>query len=167
MIGALTRSVRFVESALLVGMLGLMIALAAYQVIARNFYDSGIVWGDSMVRVLVLWITLLGAMVASRADEHIRMDLFSRFLTDVGQRLLRRVGSAFTCVICGLFAWHSFRFVRLDYQDQIMAFASVPAWACEAIMPIGATVMALRYFLHTLSPPDRSSAAVNDPSASA
>lgn len=145
--------VRFLESAVLVALLSMMIGLAAYQVIARNFYDTGLLWGDALVRVLVLWITLLGAMVASRNDEHIRMDLFSRFLTDIGKRALRRLSSLFTCVVCGAFAWFSFRFVRFDYEDQIIAFANVPAWICEAIMPFGAGVMALRYLLHTIDPP--------------
>lgn len=154
MISRVLRVLRFIESGLLVGMLGVMIALAAYQVVARNFYDSGLVWGDSLVRVLVLWITLLGAMVASRNDEHIRMDLVSRFLSDAGRRLLRRFGSFFTCVISGLFAWFSYELVRYDYQDQIIAFAQIPAWVCEVILPVGAGVITLRYLFHTISPPE-------------
>jgi TRAP-type C4-dicarboxylate transport system permease small subunit len=157
LIGGILRFLRGIESSLLVGMLAVMIAMAAYQVIARNFYDSGIIWGDSLVRVLVLWITLLGAMVASRNDEHIRMDLVSHFMTDIGQRLLRRAGSLFTCVICGIFTWYSLELVMLDFEDEIVAFAKVPAWACEAIMPLGGGVIALRYLLHTISPPETQS----------
>ena len=81
------------------------------------------------------------------------MDLFSRFLTDYGKRALRRLSSAFTCGVCAAFAWFSYRFVRFDYEDQIIAFADVPAWMCEAIMPLGAGVMAVRYLLHTIDPP--------------
>jgi len=152
LIETLSRYLRLVESGLLVGMLGVMIFLAAYQVLARNFFDSGILWGDSLVRILVLWITLLGAMVASRDDSHIRMDLLSQFLDDDKRKLLRRFGSAFTCVICGVFGWYSLQFVQLDYEAQIMAFGEVPAWICEAIMPVGAGVMCLRYFLLVFRP---------------
>ena len=152
MIETLSRYLRLVESGLLVGMLAVMISLAAYQVIARNFFDTGILWGDSMVRVGVLWITLLGAMVASRDDTHIRMDLLSQFVDDSWRRHLRRFGSVFTCVVCGVFAWHSFRFVQMDYEYQVMAFAQVPAWLCESIMPVGAGVMCLRYFLLVFKP---------------
>ncbi|MEZ5559865.1 MAG: TRAP transporter small permease [Pseudomonadales bacterium] len=144
---------RRLESAILAALLALMILVAAYQMAARNLFDTGLLWGDGLVRVLVLWVTLLGAMVASRNDEHIRMDLVTRFLDKHWQRLLRRLTSLFTAVICGLFAYHSCRFVVLDYQDGITAFASVPAWACEAIMPLGAGVMCLRYLLHVVKPP--------------
>jgi len=152
LIETLSRYLRFVESGLLVGMLATMIFLAAYQVIARNFFDSGILWGDSLVRVLVLWITLLGAMVASRNDTHIRMDLVSQFLDGSRKKLLRRFGSIFTCIICGVFTWYSFEFVRSEYEYQEVAFGQVPAWLCESVMPVGAGVMCLRYFLHVFKP---------------
>jgi TRAP-type C4-dicarboxylate transport system permease small subunit len=153
LIDRLVRTLRAVETGLLVALLSLMIALAAYQVAARNFFDSGLLWGDALVRVLVLWITLLGAMVASRGDEHIRMDLVSRFLDRRWSRLLRRVTSAFTSLVCGIFAYHAGRFVMLDYQDGVVAFASVPAWVCELILPLGAGVLCLRYLLHVVKPP--------------
>jgi len=142
-----------VESGLLAALLATMIGVAAFQVIARNLFDFGLLWGDGLVRVLVLWVTLLGGMVASRYDEHIRMDLVGKFLEDRWNRVLRRVTSAFTALVCGLFAYHSARFVWLDYQDGVLAFAAVPAWVCETIMPVGAAVMGLRYLLHTVRPP--------------
>ncbi len=153
MIERLTRALRFVESALLAGMLATMIGVAAFQVIARNLFESGLMWGDGLVRVLVLWVTLLGGMVASRYDEHIRMDLVARFASESWNRVLRRLTSAFTVVVCALFAWHSARFVWFDYQAGVLAFGAVPAWVCEAIMPFGAGVMALRYVMHTVKPP--------------
>lgn len=153
MVDRLTRSLRALESGLLATLLATMIAVAAYQVIARNLFDSGLLWGDGMVRVLVLWVTLLGGMVASRQDEHIRMDLAGKFLDERRNRQLRRLTSVFTAVICGLFTYHSARFVWVDYQEGVTAFASVPAWVCEVIMPVGAGVMALRYLLHSVKPP--------------
>lgn len=153
MIDRLTRALRSVESGLLVALLAAMIGVAAFQVVARNLFDSGLLWGDGFVRVLVLWVTLLGAMVASRNDEHIRMDLLGRLLDPRRNRRLRRLTSVFTVLILALFTWHSARFVWLDYQDGITAFAGVPAWICEIIMPVGAGVMALRYLLHTVKPP--------------
>ena len=125
MIDRTLRTLRAAETGLLVALLSLMIGLAAYQVLARNFFDSGLLWGDGLVRVLVLWITLVGAMVAGRRDEHIRMDLVSRFLDWRWNRLLRRLTSAFTALVCGIFAYHAARFVMLDYQDGVVAFAAV------------------------------------------
>ncbi len=141
------------ESGLLVAILSAMIALAGYQVIARNFFDTGILWGDSLVRVLVLWLTFIGATIASRNDEHIRIDLLGRLFSDSWKQHSRRFASFFTCLITGVFAWYSLQFVMLDYADGIVAFAGVPAWLCESVMPLGAALISLRYLLHTFVPP--------------
>ncbi len=147
----LLAGIRFVESGLLVVLLSSMILLAAYQVIARNFFDTGILWGDALVRVLVLWVTFIGATIASRNDEHIRIDLLTRFTDARSTVWLDRFRSLFTAFIAGVFAWYSYEFVRLDYEDGIMAFASVPAWVCELAMPVGGGLICLRYLIRTLT----------------
>lgn len=129
-----------------------MIGVAAAQVVLRNLFDGGFYWGDSAVRVAVLWVAMLGAMVASRKDEHIRIDIASRFVPPELKKLLARFVTLFTCVVLAIFAWYSYDFVRFEYEDGTIAFASVPAWVCEAIMPIGAGLMSLRYALLTLKP---------------
>ncbi len=153
LISRTTAALRLIESALLVAVLAAMMLLAVWQVVARNFFDTGLLWGDALVRVLVLWGAMVGAMVASRKDEHIRIDIVSRFANERLKPWLQRFACAFTCVVLSAFTWFSFRFVRFEYADEVIAFASVPAWACEAILPIGAGVMSLRYLLHVVEPP--------------
>ena len=86
---------------LLLGMIG----MAAGQVLLRNFFDGGVYWGDSAVRVMVLWVTMLGAMVASRDDSHIRIDLVGRFLQELQKPLLQstvaRINYGFTAANLG------------------------------------------------------------------
>ena len=148
------QALRWAEDAILAVLLGSMISVAAGQVILRNFFDYGLYWGDSAVRVMVLWVAMFGAMVASRNDTHIRIDIVSRFVSDWLRPHLKRIVCLFTCAVLLLFAWSSLEFVRYEYEDQTIAFGQVPAWICEAIMPFGALVMAVRYALHTIWPPE-------------
>ena len=92
-------------------------------------------------------------MLASRSDEHISIDLVDRFASEERARWVRRSAYLFTFLICAAFAYYSFEFVRSEYEYGTIAFASVPAWACAAVMPVAALVMAARYLLHTISPP--------------
>ena len=69
---------RRIEDALLVVLLTSMIGVAVAQIFLRNFFDSGLYWGDAAVRVMVLWVAMVGAMLASRNDEHIRIDIAER-----------------------------------------------------------------------------------------
>ena len=144
---------RRLEEGVLALLLTAMIALAAWQVLARNLFDGGILWGDSLVKVLVLWVTLIGAMAAARRGEHIRIDLIPRLLGPSGQRLAAAFGSLFTAAVCGLFAYHAYRFVLDEYEFGGTAFAAVPAWLCAAIIPFGFAVMALRYTVQVFRQP--------------
>lgn len=139
------------EDAVLALVLIGMIALAAAQILLRNLGLGGFAWGEPLLRVLVLWIALLGAMAATRDAHHIRIDLLTRFLPAPVQGPVRRLTNLFAALICGLLAWHGARFVRMEYAAATVLFEGVPAWACEAIIPFGFGVMALRYLLRSLS----------------
>lgn len=143
---------RRIEDGLLVLILAAIIGVAAYQVAARNLFDTGLLWGDALVRVLVIWVAMVGAMVASRNDDHIRIDLAARFAPLRWRPVMARFANGFTCAVLGVFAWFSLRFVLFEYEDGMIAFGAVPAWLCASILPFGAAVMCLRYFLHTLVP---------------
>ena len=136
-----------IEDGLLICLLMIMIFMAALQIILRNFFNSGILWGDGFVRVLVLWIGLLGAMIASRDNHHISIDLISRYLPKTSKRFTRLMTACFTTTICGIMTGYSFIFVMAEKEGAMTAFASVPAWVCESIIPFAFGVITIRYLL--------------------
>jgi len=136
-----------VEDSILVGLLLLMITLAVLQIFLRNLFDTGIVWSDVLVRILVLWVGLAGAMVASRQGNHINIDILDRFLPERAKVVVSFVVEVFTAFICAIVAYYSLQFVQMEFADGGMAFAKVPVWLCEAIIPFAFVVIAIRYVL--------------------
>ncbi len=63
-------------------LLTMMILTAFFQIVLRNFFDTGISWGDSLVRYLVVWVGFIGAAIATKEGKHISIDVVSRWLTD-------------------------------------------------------------------------------------
>ena len=61
----------------------MIIFLALLQILLRNAFGFGFLWAESVLKILVLWIALLGAMVATREDHHIKIDLLERFLSPI------------------------------------------------------------------------------------
>ncbi len=143
--------VQRIEDYILVSLLLVMITMAVFQIFLRNFFDSGIVWGDSLVRVLVLWIGLFGAMVASRTDNHISIDILSRYLPSQIKKFTTLFTHLFTTVVTALMAWFSLSFVQMEMNDKLIAFANVPAWVCESIIPIAFVVICIRYTLFSIN----------------
>lgn len=149
----LIRVVDRLEDWLLVSMLAAMVGLAVTQIVYRNVAGGGVAWIDPLLRMLVLWVALSGAVIASRTDNHIRIDFFARYISGKYYIYIKRIVHAYCVIICAVIAWYSVSFVRMDYEFQTEAFAGIPAWITELIIPIAFGLMAFRYFLLFMSPP--------------
>ena len=150
LIKRLHRLILLIEDSLLVLLLTLMIMLSSAQILLRNFFDTGISWGDPALRLMVLWIALLGAMAATRANNHININILSYFLSKNDQTRVQRVTDFFAGVVCGLIAWHAVDLVLMEKQDGTIAFASFPTWIGVSIIPIGFGIIALRFLFSSL-----------------
>lgn len=141
---------RLLENLLLAVLFGGMILLAAGQILLRNVFSEGFAWADPLLRILVLWVGMLGAVAASREDKHITIDIFSRFLPPRARHGVAIVVSLFTVVVCTLLAWHSFRFVQDEYAYSDVVVAGLPIWVWESILPLGFALIAWRYVIQVL-----------------
>lgn len=145
------RVIYFIEDTALVVSLVTMMSVAVVQIVMRNFFDSGMFWADSFVRVLVLWVALLGAMVATRENNHIKIDALSRYLPEHINRHVSAIVGLFASITCGVVSWYNLEFVLLEYEDPSIAFAQVPNWVCELILPFAFAVMSLRFLLGSIN----------------
>ena len=143
----LIKKLHRLEDTLLALFLFILIVLACLQIFLRNVADTGLSWADPTLRVMVLWIGLLGALAASRSNNHISIDLLSRFVAGRSLALVQAATGLFTSLVCGLLAFHALRFVWVEFQAQTIAFAGIPAWTLESIIPIAFAIISLRYFL--------------------
>lgn len=139
------------EDGVLALLLGAMILLAPLQIFLRNFFDEGIVWADPVLRVLVLWVGLLGAVAASRGGRHITIDVLSKLAGTRVQLVVRIATNLFATGICGVVTWHAGRFVVSEYQYESIAFSGIPAWLLQAIIPFAFGLMSLRYLIQGAS----------------
>ncbi|MES9878142.1 MAG: TRAP transporter small permease subunit [Candidatus Sedimenticola sp. 1PA] len=142
--------VLFLEDSLLVFLLSAMILLASSQILMRNAWDMGQFWIDPLLRLLVLWLGLLGAMAATRESRHISIDIVSLHLPRKLKVLVHLLTDLFASTTCALLAYHAARFVLMEKEDGATLFLSIPAWVCELVLPIGFGIMALRFLLHAL-----------------
>jgi TRAP-type C4-dicarboxylate transport system permease small subunit len=149
----LLRVINKAEDWFLITMLSTMVVLAIAQIFYRNIFGEGVVWIDPLLRILVLWTAISGAVIATRTDNHIKIDFFTKYFSDWFCALMQRIVYAFCFFICGLISWHAVRFVRMDYEVGTIAFASVPAWVTELIIPAGFFLIAVRYLMLFISPP--------------
>ncbi len=130
-----------------------MILLAGTQIFLRNFFDFSLFWGDEILRLMVLWLTVAGGLAASRMDKHISIAVLDRFLPARLQMPTKVLVDLFTATICALLSWYSARFVMGSYEYGDTLIINTPAWILQIILPIGFGLMAYRHLVFAIKRP--------------
>jgi TRAP-type C4-dicarboxylate transport system permease small subunit len=133
------------EYLLLVSLLAVMVGLAFLQIVLRIFFATGTLWGEPLLRHLVLWVGLLGATMAAKEGKHINIDVISRVLPERGKVAIQALTDLFSTVICIFLIHSSLTFIRDEFQSAALAFSKIPTWAVAVIFPIAFGLIALRF----------------------
>ena len=128
-----------------------MILLAFLQVAARNLFSTGILWADSFVRILLLWVGLLGAALATRLNQHLSIDVFTKFLGGRSRRLIGVFVKLFAGIVCLYLFNAAVGFIRLEKEAGSEFFTSVPNWSVELMIPIALVLMPFHFFVSVLN----------------
>lgn len=136
---------QLIENTALAAILTGMILLAGAQIFLRIGNYSGIPWANEALQLLVLWVAMLGAVVASREDRHISIDVLSRVLPDRFQAWAAAVVNAFTATVALTLAWHSLVFVAMSREFQDTLVGGLPAWWFQSILPAAFSLIGYRY----------------------
>ena len=137
------------EEALLVLAFVGLVGLAFLQVVLRNGFGTSLIWADVAVRILVLWVTMLGAMVATQRKKHIKIDLAERLFTPQHYHYIRGGGLFVASGLMLVVAYYCLEMVRLEYEFGTIAFATIPTWVCQSILPIGFFSIGIRFFVQS------------------
>jgi len=138
------------EQTLLVTFLGFIILIAFIQIALRNVFATGLDWGDSLVRNLVLWIGFIGATLATKEGKHINIDVVSRWLPSLGKEIVTLITQLFSFLICCLLTFAAFKFLKNEIQMGQETFLNFPAWIPEMILPLTFGLMTLRFGLRSI-----------------
>ena len=144
------------EALLLTCLLISLMLIAVIQVLMRNLFGGGLLWADAYTRISVLWIAMIGAMVASRQHKHIAIDALTRHIPERWKAKIQRITDSLTALVCFTATWFSVIFVQQEQAYGDMAFADIPTWWCEIIIPFAFAIIALRYSIAVFLSENRS-----------
>ena len=119
---------------------------AVLQIVLRNFMQTSIPWIDPVIRISILWIALIGAMVATRQGGHIKIDIISNYLPKAYLAYVVAMSHSICTLVCTAMTYFSVKFVYEEYVYQSIIYADVPSWPFQLIIPLSFAVMSLRFF---------------------
>jgi TRAP-type C4-dicarboxylate transport system permease small subunit len=139
-----TRFYDCLERWTIVLMMVVLVLFALYQIVLRNFFSTGIVWGDIFLRHVVLWIGFLGACRATAEDKHIHIDLAALISEGWFRSLLGLFRVVFLAAVCTVLFYASWVFLGDERSSGYFAFLDIPYWWLQTIFPLSFLVMTLR-----------------------
>ena len=148
LLSALARLERFgrlAENAALVVLLGSLVLLAVGQIILREVFETGFFRADELIKLLVLWLAMVGSIAATRDNRHIRIDALSHLLPDNVVTAIRLFVDIFAAVVCGVVAWQAWRYLQLEIEFENTVLINVPAWIAHIIVPGAFALMSYRF----------------------
>lgn len=162
------RILRFIDKALarfegwiLIFFLGLMVTLTFFQVFLRALFIHGhlqwantfmgqVDWTEPLVRLLVLWVTFLGASLLTNENRHIKIDLMSDLLPSRWQPMRELILSLASALAVALMLRASIVYLKTEMTFGGALFLGVPTWVGQLILPAGFSILLFRFSLRGL-----------------
>jgi tripartite ATP-independent transporter DctM subunit len=125
-----------------------IIVLAA-GVAARFILNRPLVWSDELASMLFIWLAMLGAVVALRRGEHMRMTAVVTRLAPSAQALFDSLGGCAALAFLALLAWPAWDYASEQRFITTPALEVSDAWRAAAL-PAGIALMIVFSLLRLL-----------------
>ncbi len=115
-------------------------------VVARYGLHSPLIWSDELASILFLWLAMLGAAVAFRRSEHMRMTAIVASAKPAMRVYLDLVATCAALAFLLLIAWPAYEYA---YEESFITTPAlqIPNFWRAAALPTGICLMALFAFL--------------------
>ena len=146
---ALDRAIAFVVERAAAALVLTEIVVLFAGVVSRYVFRSPLVWSDELASILFLWLSMLGAVIALRHGEHMRMTAFVDGVGPRGRALLDALALAASLAFLALIMPHVLHYASEEAMIVTPALEVSNAWRAAAL-PVGIGLMLLVAVLRLL-----------------
>ena len=107
---------------------------------SRYVFDRPLVWSDELASTLFLWLAMLGAVIAFRRDEHMRMTACVGMLPPPLRAMLDTFATGAALAFLLLIAWPTYQYALYQLPITTSALEITDTWRAAA-MPVGIALM--------------------------
>jgi TRAP-type C4-dicarboxylate transport system permease small subunit len=134
-----------IEGVIAAASLFLLLLMVLVEVLARNLFDTGFPGMEMVTRYLVLFVGLMGAVLATERVCHIKCDVISAFVSPQTRVRIMRPLFVLSALICAALCWYAARF----WWDEWQYAGSHEKWSVPLalILPVGFALLAFHMLL--------------------
>ena len=137
-----------IENALSITVLAAMSLLPIIEIVGRVTVGHGIPGSIPLVQNLTLWVAILGAALAARADRLLALTTRA-FLPEKVRGPLAAFTSAVAAAVTATLCAASVDLVRIERGSGDTVAWGIPVWAVLTVMPLGFAVITGRILWHS------------------
>lgn len=155
-LAVMTRTIREGEKSMK-GKRGLLIAVGITAAVAGATYiyteafPSGFVWAQKLALVAMIWVSLLGASLATYERAHLALELGEKIWPRKILHFVKAAAHGVTSAFCVVLLVLSIRMVmdQKGWEATIEANDWLPTWVAILILPYAFAAMAVRFLAQT------------------
>ncbi len=118
------------------------VAVLLAGVVARFVLHQPLIWSDELASMLFIWLAMLGAVVALRRGEHMRMTAMVSKLPPQRRRLAEAIALYAALAFLAMVAWPAWEYASEERFITTPAFDISNAWRAAAL-PVGVVLMGM------------------------
>lgn len=140
--GSIPAVARRVENAILLAVFFAVVFLPLSETFGRMFGGLRIPNSAAYLRASVLWLTFVGAIIATREHGHIGLSFADVIARGHVKRIVRAIACSMAAAVCAVLASASYDVVHADVGSGEPLFGFVPIWIEELVMPASLALIA-------------------------
>ena len=118
------------------------VAVLLAGVVARFVLHQPLIWSDELASMLFIWLAMLGAVVALRRGEHMRMTAMVSKLPPQRRRLAEAIALYAALAFLAMVAWPAWEYASEERFITTPALDISNAWRAAAL-PVGVVLMGM------------------------
>ena len=135
------------ETGALCLIVAMMLGLAILKIVMRYVFSASLLWSDTMLQHLTLWLCFFGAALATCERRHISIDVLSRILPKKITRWTNLVVDCIALIVVGILAYYGFLFLQDEQSSEAVLIGSVHLWWAKTIIPYGFVLIGIHVVL--------------------
>jgi TRAP-type C4-dicarboxylate transport system permease small subunit len=147
------------------GMFILIFLVVLMQILYRYVLQSPLVWSEELSRIIFIWVSLVGWVLATRHGTHIRITFFQERLPVPIQKFLDFSFKLVTLAFLGVLVWLGVEMSRRTFGRGAVTIPRIPMGLVYASLPVSAILGIFYVIMDIVDPSGRETAAPATPEA--
>ena len=118
----------------------LVVVVTLAQIALRYLFNSPLIWSEELVKLLIVWITFVGAGAVCFDGRHLNVDVFYKMTSGRLRTAVRWFNIALSLGFLAILFWTSITLVKIERMQELSALPLTVAHV-RAAATVGALLM--------------------------